>query len=306
MGPTASGKTDAAAALSDHVDCELVSVDSVQVYRGLDIGSAKPDPVFLERFPHRLINVRNLLDTYSAADFCADAHAAINEIQAAGKLPVLVGGTMFYFAALHDGLSPLPIADPGVRETISRQVTTEGLASLYRELQEVDPEFTRDVRPTDTQRLERGMEIYRITGLPPSVAQAQPRTDALGTRAIKLAMVPANRAALHQRIGERFSQMIEQGLVEEVRGILNANPDAEDLPALRSVGYRQAIDHIRDGSPLDVLIDNGSAATRQLAKRQLTWLRNQPGVTWFNSLQTDAVSALMAYLAANHRTRQFC
>ena len=291
MGPTASGKTALAMALREHLPVELVSVDSTLVYRGMDIGTAKPSAEELARAPHRLIDIRDPADPYSAADFCADAEREIIDIHAAGRIPLLVGGTMLYFKALLEGLAPMPEADPEVRAAIERDAAEYGWPHIHAQLAEVDPAMAVEIHPNHSQRLSRALEVYRVSGK--TMTELRREQEADGAPAFtdrfevtQLAIAPRDRKVLHQRIQSRFEQMMEQGLIEEVTA-LRARGDLEpSLPALRAVGYRQVWDYL-DGQeglgPLmsrDALCERGVVATRQLAKRQVTWLRGWSSLSW--------------------------
>ncbi len=279
MGPTASGKTALACELAAQRPCDLISVDSAQVYRGLDIGSAKPDAATLARFPHRLIDLRDPAQPYSAADFRRDALAAIAEAHAAGRLPVLVGGTMLYFRALLRGLAELPGADPALRASLRERMEREGAEALHRELAAVDPAAAAAIHPRNRQRIQRALEVYLLTGRPITELHAGGE-EGLPWRSLQVAVAPADRAVLHRRIEQRFQGMLDQGLVDEVRG-LHARPDLHpELPALRAVGYRQVWRHLDGELDYEEMRSAGLAATRQLAKRQLTWLRRWPGLHW--------------------------
>jgi len=277
MGPTASGKTALALALADHLDCELISVDSAQVYRGMDIGTAKPEPAVLARYPHRLIDIRDPAEPYSAAEFRRDALAAIAEILAAGRTPLLVGGTMLYFRALIHGLADMPGADPAIRAGIAALAAREGWGAVHRRLAEVDPGSAARIDPANRQRVQRALEVFLASGRPMSSLHAAQRPAAdLPCRLLQLALVPADRAALHRRIAERFHAMLVAGFLDEVR-VLQARGDLHpDLPSMRSVGYRQAWDYLEGRLSRDAMVERAIAATRQLAKRQLTWLRSWP------------------------------
>jgi tRNA dimethylallyltransferase len=279
MGPTASGKTDLAIALSEQLPVELISVDSAMVYRGMDIGTAKPSPAELARAPHRLIDICDPAETYSAAEFRRDALAAMAEITAAGRIPLLVGGTMLYFRALQYGLSDLPHADPALRERLAEALEREGLAALHARLARVDPEAARRIHPNDPQRTLRALEVWESTGRPLSELQRQPG-EAMPYRALKLVLAPPDRATLHARIDRRFLQMLERGLVEEVERLVARGDLDPELPSMRSVGYRQVWRWLRGESSREQMVQEGQAATRQLARRQLTWLRKEPAAHW--------------------------
>lgn len=302
MGPTASGKTDLALQLCDQLPCEIISVDSAMIYRGMDIGTAKPSPEELARAPHRLIDICDPADTYSAADFRRDALAEMAEITARGRIPLLVGGTMMYFKALLSGMSNLPSADPELRATIEREAGMAGWQALHDELSTKDPEAAARIHPNNRQRLMRAIEVIRLTGRPISelwqsgearesdvedftyTTQWQADEQAsLPYTVFQFALAPADRAVLHQRIEQRFNAMLEAGFLDEVRA-LKARGDLEpDMPSMRCVGYRQAWEHLSGKTDYDCFVDKGTAATRQLAKRQLTWLRKWQGIHWLAS-----------------------
>ncbi|MCY3770216.1 MAG: tRNA (adenosine(37)-N6)-dimethylallyltransferase MiaA [Gammaproteobacteria bacterium] len=295
MGPTASGKTEIASRLFEHMECELVSVDAAQVYRGMNIGTAKPDAEFLARTPHHLIDIRKISETYSAADFSRDANRLIADIIRRRRVPVLVGGTMFYFSALEQGLSALPAADPVLRMQVRQEVREHGLAVLYEELAAADRETACRLSPADSQRIQRAIEVLRLTGVPPSQLMHRAR-NALEQPVIKLAVFAGDRGILHHQIGERFRAMLELGLVEEVRALAAEPGFAASLPALRSVGYRQVLAYLDGKVSYSAMVENGQAATRQLAKRQLTWLRNQSNLVWFENSQPKVVESMIDFL----------
>jgi len=294
MGPTASGKTDIAAKLTMDFPIELISVDAAQVYRSMNIGTAKPNESFLKRFPHSLIDIRNPDDTYSAADFVADAQVCIRQCHSRGKLPILVGGTMFYFHALEKGLSTLPPADSALREQIESELNELGLSKMHQRLAEIDAHSANRIEQNDRQRIQRAFEIYRITGQPPSKIMSQQK--GLDHPIVKITLFHSNRRYLHQRISKRFEIMLEQGLIAEVENILVRNPGIVDAPSMRIVGYRQVIDYLQDKVSHQQMKENSEAATRQLAKRQLTWLRQQSGVTWFEASHSDVTNSVSNYL----------
>jgi len=279
MGPTASGKTALALALADRLDCGLVSVDSAQVYRGMDIGTAKPEPAVLARYPHRLIDIRDPAEPYSAAEFRRDALTAIGEILAAGRMPLLVGGTMLYFRALIHGLAEMPGADPAIRAGIAALAEREGWDAVHRRLAAVDPASAARIDPGNRQRVQRALEVYLASGRPMSSLHAaqSPAAD-LPCRLLQLALVPADRAALHRRIAARFQAMLAAGFLDEVRALKARGDLHPDLPSIRSVGYRQAWDYLDGRVSRQEMSERAIAATRQLAKRQLTWLRSWPGL----------------------------
>ena len=281
MGPTASGKTALAIALAKHLPVELINVDSAQVYRQLNIGSAKPDAATLVAAPHRLIDVRDPLDAYSAADFLIDARREMEDIRSCGKIPLLVGGSMMYFKILLDGLSDMPEADREIRRDIEQHAAEFGWPSLYQELEQIDPQTAARLHPNHSQRIQRALEVYRITGVPMSVLQAQPSVGGLKNafQVHQISLLPHNRALLHQRIERRFHRMMAQGFVAEVEVLYRRGDLNPDLPAIRSVGYRQLWEYCAGNCSLEEAVERGVIATRQLAKRQITWLRNWPDAT---------------------------
>lgn len=296
MGPTASGKTGVAVELVQRLPCDIVSVDSALVYRGMDIGTAKPDAATLASAPHRLIDLIDPTESYSAARFRDDALAALAEITARGRIPLLAGGTMLYFKALREGLNALPEADPAVRAELDARAAVEGWPALHAELAEVDPETAARLKPNDSQRIQRALEVYRLAGRPLSGILRQGNGGSLPYRVIPLALVPSDRSVLHRRIAERFDAMLAQGFVEEVEG-LRANYDLNpDLPSMRCVGYRQAWQYLDGEFGRAELREKGISATRQLAKRQLTWLRAMDDLRVFDCLSSDPAGQVLGYL----------
>ena len=304
MGPTASGKTAFAIELARRHGGEIVSVDSALVYRGLDIGAAKPDLAERAGVPHHLLDLREPWQPYSAAEFAADARAAIDGILARGCLPVLAGGTGLYFRALLHGLAPMPEADEAVRVQLAAEAGERGWAALHAELARVDPEAAARIRPGDAQRIQRALEVYRLSGRPISAWQRDPPPPRLPLRVLRLVLAPDGRAVLHERIARRFDAMLAAGFLDEVRRLralppLQAHPAPLDLPALRAVGYRQAWEHLDGATTAAEFRDRGVFATRQLAKRQLTWLRGELDARWFDPERDrdqlrQAVSAFLA------------
>jgi len=277
MGPTASGKTALAIELRKQLPVELINVDSAQIYVGLDIGSAKPDAATLAAAPHRLLDIRDPTQAYSAADFLVDAKAEMADIVAAGKVPLLVGGSMMYFKVLLEGLSDLPEANPQIRAEIEQQAALQGWPALYRELEKVDPQMAGRLHPNHSQRIQRALEVYRISGVPMSSLQCN-STGGLGDSydIVQFSLLPQNRSLLHSRIETRFQQMMKSGLEQEVRALYQRGDLHADLPAIRSVGYRQLWDYCSGKCSLAEAQEKAVVASRQLAKRQLTWLRNWP------------------------------
>ncbi|WP_427852984.1 tRNA (adenosine(37)-N6)-dimethylallyltransferase MiaA [Stenotrophomonas acidaminiphila] len=292
MGPTASGKTAAAIELARRHGGEIVSVDSALVYRGLEIGAAKPDQAERAGIPHHLLDLRDPWQSYSAAEFAADAAAAVRDIVARGRLPILAGGTGLYFRALLQGLSPMPEADPALRAQIAAEADALGWPALHAQLARVDPAAARRIHATDPQRIQRALEVYRLTGKPISHWQAQPGVARLPARVLKLVLAPAERALLHARIERRFDLMLAAGFLDEVRR-LRALPQMAgvaaplDLPAIRAVGYRQAWQFLDGQDTAAGFRDKAIFATRQLAKRQLTWLRGELDARWFDPATDD-------------------
>lgn len=275
MGPTASGKTGLAVELVQRFPVEIISVDSALVYKGMDIGTAKPDALTLAQAPHYLIDIIEPTAAYSAAQFRNDALQLMEEITSRGEVPLLVGGTMLYFKALQEGLSNLPEADPEIRTRLEDEAKEQGWPAMHARLARVDPETAARLEKTDAQRIQRALEVWEISGQPMSVLYKQGEAETLPFKLLKLALVPSERSVLHERIAARFRIMLEQGLVEEVHKLRQAYPQlTANTPSMRCVGYRQAWQYLDAEFNLPELLDKGIAATRQLAKRQLTWLRS--------------------------------
>jgi tRNA dimethylallyltransferase len=296
MGPTAAGKTDLALRLFEHLPCELVSVDSALVYRGMDIGTAKPSPELLAHAPHRLIDILDPAQLYSAAGFRADALAAMAEITAAGRIPLLVGGTMLYYRALEYGLSELPAANEEVRARLDAEITAAGLGAAHRRLAEIDPVAAARIHPNDPQRIQRALEVYELTGVSMTDLCADSQRQRLPYSVAKIVISPTDRAVLHKRIECRFHSMLEQGFVDEVvrlrqRGDLNPS-----MPSMRAVGYRQVWEYLDGNYGYDEMIHKGVVATRQFAKRQLTWLRSDKGGVWFDGESAALFDEVLKYL----------
>jgi tRNA dimethylallyltransferase len=287
LGPTGAGKTDLALRLAERHNLEIVSVDSAMVYRGMDIGTGKPPPDVLQRHPHHLVDILDPLQAYSAGQFVRDARRAIDDIRARGKLPLLVGGTMLYFRALRRGLADMPAADPAVRAAIDADAALRGWPALHAELAALDPLAARRIQPNDAQRIQRALEVHRLTGKTLSELHAAQPTNADLTFAA-YAWVPGDREQLYAAIESRFHAMMRAGLLEEVRK-LHARGDLHaDLPAIRSVGYRQLWEHLSGRDALDSATQRAIFATRQLARRQLIWLRAESEIHWLDSLESDA------------------
>ncbi len=298
MGPTASGKTALAVELVRRHPLEIVSVDSALVYRGMDIGTAKPTPDILRVAPHRLINIRDPAQPYSAAEFRADALAVMTEITRRGRIPLLVGGTFLYFRALQQGLSALPAADPAIRATLRNTLHQNGLDTLYRRLAAVDPATAARLSANDPQRILRALEVYEITGEPMSELHARGRGEALSYRVLKLALVPADRALLQARIVTRLDTMLAAGFETEVRRLMARGDLTPELPALRAVGYRQMWRYLEGTLERAEMIRRIIVATRQYAKRQLTWLRKEQDAECFRAEAHDTAARIDARLAA--------
>jgi len=287
MGPTASGKTALAVKLAQRLPFEIISVDSALVYRGMDIGTAKPDAETLRIAPHRLIDMLDPAEAYSAGQFRSDALREIAAIQAAGRFPLLVGGTMLYFRALERGLAKLPAADPTVRAHLAADMAEQGSAALHRRLAQVDPGAAARIHPHDAQRIQRALEVYELTGQPLTELWGGSHNELLPFRIIKLIMAPVERRILHERIAQRFRAMLEQGFVAEVER-LRARGDLDlNKPAMRAVGYRQVWDYLDGVLDYPAMVERGIVATRQFAKRQLTWLRSESGAIWLDSAAPD-------------------
>ncbi|MCP4995296.1 MAG: tRNA (adenosine(37)-N6)-dimethylallyltransferase MiaA [Gammaproteobacteria bacterium] len=282
MGPTASGKTALAIELVQQLPCDIISVDSALVYRGMDIGTAKPTPDELAQAPHRLIDICEPTEPYSAAQFREDALSEMADIVEAGRIPLLVGGTMLYYRALQQGLSNLPEADPAVRKILEQEGLERGWGVMHQELTKVDPDAASRIHPNDPQRIQRALEVYRITGTPLSRLQQQGKVSRLPYRVTKLARAPADRSVLHQRIETRFRLMLEQGFEQEVKALLAREGMALSLPAMRAVGYRQMAQYLLGECDYETMVEKGIIATRQLAKRQYTWLRAEPDLHWLD------------------------
>jgi len=314
LGPTASGKSALAMALAERLPVEIISVDSAQVYRGLDIGTAKPSAEERARVPHHLIDLIDPVEAYSAARFAADATRVLGAIEARGQLPLLVGGTLLYAKALLEGLHDLPGADPAVRAAIEDEARVTGWPALHARLAVCDPITAARLAPRDAQRIQRALEVFQTTGKPLSawLAEASRQSpggrDAQGAGHTVIALEPVERAALHQRIAQRFEAMIDHGLIDEVKSLRQRGDLRADSPAMRSVGYRQVWQWLDEGSPQPVarMIESGIAATRQLAKRQLTWLRSMVGRQSVDCFAPDCLAQVerwvtQAYSQSNHQ-----
>lgn len=294
MGPTAAGKTALAIELCQHLDTQVISVDSALVYKGMNIGTAKPDAEELSLAPHHLIDMLDPLETYSVADFRRDAIEKIEQLHQQGKVPILVGGTMMYFKGLIEGLSPLPEADATIRQELEAQAQRIGWAGLHEQLATVDPDAAAKISENDSQRINRALEVYRLTGQTMTVLQRQ-KQPLLPYQFHQFAIAPTDRKVLHDRIEKRFNIMLDQGFKNEVSALYQRGDLHPDLPSIRCVGYRQMWEHLAGNCDHDEMVFKGIAATRQLAKRQLTWLRSWPDVNW---LETDDQENLQRVLTS--------
>ena len=296
LGPTASGKTTLAANIAATLPVEVVSVDSAQIYRHMDIGTAKPEPGLRARVPHHLLDLIEPHESYSAARFRDDALTAMREITERGNIPLLVGGTMLYFQALTEGLNDLPEADPAIRLIIDTMAEKSGWPGLHAELARLDPETAGRLEPRDAQRIQRALEIYYLTGKPMSELLRKPKYVYFPYSAIKIALVPARREVLHERIAHRFEEMLELGLIGELRRLREEYGLDLSMPSMRCVGYRQVWQYLDGEFSLAELREKAVAATRQLAKRQLTWLRSMQDTTEFDCLDENLPGLVLEYL----------
>jgi tRNA dimethylallyltransferase len=296
MGPTASGKSALALELARRLPCEIVSVDSGQIYRGMDIGTAKPAPEVLREIPHHLVDILEPHETYSAARFRDDALTAMREITERERIPLLVGGTMLYFKALLEGLNELPEADPVIRLVIDTMAAEHGWEAVHAKLREADPETAARLAPTDAQRIQRALEVYYLSGKPMSELLKKPKYVYFPYTPIKIALVPSDRERLHERIARRFEQMIERGLAQELQSLRERYALSPDMPSMRCVGYRQVWDYLEGRIGWEAMREQGIAATRQLAKRQLTWLRSMEGVALFDCFAPDLGANVLEYV----------
>jgi tRNA dimethylallyltransferase len=294
MGPTASGKTNAAVYLKQHLPVELISVDSALVFKDMNIGTAKPEPAVLKQAPHFLVDIIPPTSAYSAANFREDALALMHEITARGNIPVLVGGTMLYFKSLVSGLSGLPEADATMRAQIDAEAAAIGWPGMHAKLAQIDPETAARLMPNDMQRIQRALEVYAIAGETMTQLHAKQQAQTLPYRVLKVALIPSDRSVLHARIAIRFQQMLNDGLVEEVRVLLEKYPTLTmDSTSMRCVGYRQVLEYMQGQYPLEELCDRGIFATRQLAKRQLTWLRGMDDTLALDCLDAQLNTQVM-------------
>ena len=297
MGPTASGKTQVAVELVQRLPMEIISVDSALVYRGMDIGTAKPSADVLKIAPHRLIDICDPAESYSAARFCEDAMREIEQIHSAGRIPLLVGGTGLYFRSLEKGLSELPTADAHIRQRLEAEAKTAGWESLHTRLLKIDPEAGARIHPNDPQRIQRALEVYELTGKPMTAHYGKNTSIPLQYDVVKIVINPAERKILHEQIRQRFLNMLELGLVEEVRKLYERGDLHAGLASMRLVGYRQVWRYLAGELDYKTMTEHAIVATRQLAKRQLTWFRREQGARWFESGDPALPANLLNYLA---------
>jgi len=297
MGPTACGKSDLALSLRDHASFEIISVDSALVYRGMDIGTAKPEKHILASIPHKLIDICDPAEPYSAAEFCTDARQSIASIITQKRVPLLVGGTMLYFRSLFKGLSVLPPASPEVRAQLDAEARKIGWDGMYRKLAEVDQQAAIRIHPNDPQRIQRALEVFTLTGKAISEFYNDKAPSLFPYHIEKIIVAPKERQQLHARIAKRYLQMLENGLVSEVKALKQRGDLSLSLPSMRAVGYRQVWQYLEGECSYDEMVEKGVVATRQLAKRQMTWLRREENAAWFNSEAPDLLSQVLKFLA---------
>lgn len=304
MGPTAAGKTAAALALAERFPTEIISVDSVQVYRDMNIGTAKPEAEILARIPHHLIDIRAPGNAYSAAEFVTDASELITAIAARGRLPLLAGGTMLYFRALWQGLAQLPEANQELRQQLEIEARELGWVAMHERLRQIDAQAAARIHPNDPQRIQRALEVYFVTGRGISEWHNEQNRQMPPFHMLKMAVAPRERRHLHERIEQRFHDMLAAGLIDEVRGLRERYDLQADLPAMRAVGYRQVWSHLDGDLSYQQMVDRGIAATRQLAKRQLTWLRRESGVIWYDlenkEVTRNIINAVERFVKQTH------
>jgi len=297
MGPTCAGKTELAVRLVEQFPCDIVSVDSAMIYRGMDIGTAKPDAAILARAPHRLINIRDPVERYSAAQFREDALKELRAITASDRVPLLVGGTGLYFRALDRGLARLPSESPDLRRRLAADIETHGLHLMHERLKQLDPASAARIHPNDRQRILRALEVCELSGRPMSALLSQtPEGGALPYRIYKLVIAPGERKDLHARIEERFHGMLNRGFLKEVKSLFGRPDLHSQLPAMRVVGYRQAWSFLAGGCDYDAMVAAAISATRQLAKRQITWLRSESRALWFDANRADLADTVAAHI----------
>lgn len=290
MGPTAVGKTDLAMRLTEELPCDIVSVDSALIYKGMDIGTAKPDAQMLKKYPHRLVDIIDPAQSYSAAEFRVDALREMADITAKGRIPLLVGGTMMYYNALIKGLAPLPEADPQVRQQLLEKGEREGWPALHAQLSKIDPESAKRLAPNDSQRLQRALEVYELTGRTLTQLWAEQERQSFAYNVVNLAVMPEERKTLHERIALRYKIMLKDGFVDEVKALHQRGDLNPQMPSVRCVGYRQVWSYLEGEWDHDTMVEKGIIATRQLAKRQITWLRSWENLHWLKSEDKDILN----------------
>mgnify|MGYP001284144982 CR=1 FL=1 len=305
MGATNTGKSDFAMSLYDNLPVELISVDSTLVYRDMNIGTAKPSATQLKKYPHRLINICDPADPYSVQHFIEDATKAMKEIFHLGKIPLLVGGTMLYFRSLEKGLSKLPSIEKKVRQDLKQDLLNKGISHLFRELQRVDPDITRRIHKNDTQRITRALEIFRQTGIPLSKLQKESSKQEMPYKAIKIAQMPNNRENLYKSIDARFEDMITQGFEGEVKALMARGDLNVEMPSMRAIGYRQMWEYLQGDYGFDEMVEKGKAASRQLAKRQITWLRSEPDTELMDKFDKNSVGRVEEKLEISMKALDF-
>ncbi len=307
MGPTAAGKTELALRLCGEMPCELISVDSAKVYRGMDIGTAKPDQAIRAQVPYRLIDICDPAESYSAARFQTDALAAIDDVfRTQNRIPLLVGGTGLYFRALEQGLSPLPGADPAVRKQLQQDAAAIGWPALHARLAKIDPQTAGRIHANDSQRIQRALEVYQLSGRPMSALLASGRNRRLAFTICKIIVAPGDRRVIHERVRARFLSMLEAGLVEEVEALFNRGDLCGSMPALRLVGYRQVWSYLEGKIDFDAMRTRAIAATRQLAKRQLTWFRSEQRADWYESTDLTISDKILASIRKRPELSPIC
>jgi len=293
MGPTASGKTELAVQLAQNLDAEIISVDSALVYKGLDIGTAKPTMEERKGIPHHLIDILDPAEVYSTGRFRKSALQLMDEISTRGKIPILTGGTMLYFNTLFNGLASLPDANPAIRKKLDDEMAEYGKEALHLRLEKIDPESAKRIHPNDPQRIQRALEVYELSGKPISQFFREAQDDQIPFKQIKLIVAPEDRKLLHEKIARRFRLMVDSGLIEEVRTLYQRGDLTEQLPAIRAVGYRQTWSYLQGKYDLETMIEKGIIATRQLAKRQFTWLRREKDAFKFISFESGLVNKVI-------------
>ena len=301
MGPTAAGKTGVAARIADSLPVDVISVDSALVYRGMNIGTAKPDAEMLARIPHRLIDIRDPEQSYSAGEFVRDAQAEIDKVLSAGRVPLLVGGTMMYFRSLIGGIADLPEADPAVRAAIDEEARLQGWPAMHARLAEADPVAAKRINPNDSQRIQRALEVFRSSGQSLTELQQSAGRGGHDYQFVKIALIPESRATLHERIQQRLDNMFADGFVDEVRSLMLRPGLTAQHASMRAVGYRQVWAHLEGSLKLPEAAEKALYATRQLAKRQLTWLRSEPALHPVDPLKTDALDTILRILGTELR-----